>query len=327
MTPASSFEMEHSNLGRKPVLFVTWMAALAVPMGVSILSAPPSRAQSNQAKSGPGATLKFEVASVRPIQGDAGAGASKGPDAGGGRGGGGPPLQLDHGRFSYTATLFDSIIRAYSIQACGTQSNCPLLSGGPAWVKKNRFEIRAKAPDGTPDYTVGQFSSGRAPELQLMLQALLADRFNLRIHREKKRLSVYALTVGKKGTKPSFKKAAGEMIQRQDGTLVKDTTLFFSRKAPDDPSIRLVVKNRSIQEFVDALSRMMERPVLDRTGLKGEFDFTADYDRDTDASGNLALVGPSMFTAFEEQLGLKLESVSAPLEILVIDHAELPSEN
>jgi len=327
MTSASSFEMDHSNIGKKLVRSVTWMAALAVPIAVSILDAPSSRAQSNQVKPGAGARLKFEVASVRPIQGNGGAGASKGPDAGAERGGGGPPLQVDHGRFSYTANLFDAVVRAYSIQACGAQSNCALLSGGPDWVKKNRFEIRAKAPEGTPDYTVGQFSSGRAPELQLMLQALLADRFNLRIHSEKKRLSVYALTVGKKGTKPNFKKAAGDMIHRQDGTFVKDTTLFFSRKAPDDPSIHLVVKNRSIQEFVDALSRMMERPVLDRAGLKGEFDFTADYDRDADASGNLALVGPSMFTAFQEQLGLKLESISALVEVLVIDHAELPSEN
>jgi uncharacterized protein (TIGR03435 family) len=291
------------------------------------MNAPSSRAQSNQAKSGSAAGLKFEVASVRPVQGNAGAGASKGPDAGGERGGGGPPLQLDHGRFSYTATLFDSVIRAYSIQTCATQSNCVLLSGGPDWVKKSRFEIRAKVPAGTPDYTVGQFSSGHAPELQLMLQALLADRFNLKIHREKKRLPVYALTVGKKGTKPNFKKAAGDMIQRQDGTFVKDTTLFFSRKAPDDPTVHLVVKNRPIQEFVEALSRMMDRPVLNRTGLKGEFGFTVDYERDADASGNLALVGPSMFTAFQEQLGLKLESVSAPVEVLVIDHADQPSEN
>jgi uncharacterized protein (TIGR03435 family) len=117
------------------------------------------------------------------------------------------------------------------------------------------------------------------------------------------------------------------MVLRKDGSSVKDTTIFFRSTGPNDPNIHLIVRNRSIQELATILSSMMERPVLDRTGLIGEFDFDVDYERDPDASGNAALAGSTMMSAFQEQLGLKLESVKAPVEVLVIDHAEQPSEN
>jgi uncharacterized protein (TIGR03435 family) len=162
-----------------------------------------------------------------------------------------------------------------------------------------------------------------------MLQALLADRFNLKVHREKKQLPVLALTIAKKGPKPNLKKGAGEMIQRKDGSPVKDTTVFFQEQGPNNPNIHLIVKNTTIQDFVERyLSAMMGRLVVEQTGLQGDFTFTMDYEKDPDAPpGNLALVGPSMFTAFQEQLGLKLESTKAPVEVLVIDHAERSSAN
>jgi len=153
----------------------------------------------------------------------------------------------------------------------------------------------------------------------------------MKVHREKKQLPVYALTIGKNG--PKLKKAAGEMIELKDGGFAKNRTMFFNHPDGKLDRIQLIVKNHSMQELVNDLSRAMgDRTVVDRTGLAGEFDFTIDYERDTDVPGvsgavDLGAVGPSMFTAFQEQLGLKLESVTAPVEVLVIDHAEQPSEN
>ena len=289
---------------------------------VALAMAPSIRAQSAQAKSGAAPTPKFEVATVKPVDPDSGGGKS--------RNGGGVPLRVDHQRVSYTSTLFNFIARAYGIQGClpNSDASCPLLSGGPDWIKKNIFEIQAKAPGGTRDYTTGELSACGAPELQLMLQALLADRFNLKIHRENKDLPVFVLTIAKNGPKSSLKKAAGDTVQLKDGSFVKDNTIFFRSSGPDDPNVHLTVKNRPIQDFLVTLSGMMGRPVLDRTGLTGEFDFALDYEKDPDAPpGNLSLVGPAMFTAFQEQLGLKLESTKAPLEVIVVDGAEHPSAN
>src|ERR1700730_17456309 len=183
--------------------------------------------------------------------------------------------------------------------------------------------------DGSPDYTFLQFLRGQAPQLELMLQAMLTERFKLKLHHETKQLPVYALRFVKKGSK--IKEASGEMIQLKDGTSVKNQSLLWTpAPLPDgtrsDHLIRMFVRDQSMQSLVDSLSRLMDRPVLDRTGLKGTFDITMDYEMDPDA-GPGAIAGPAMFTAFQEELGLKFESTRAPVDVLVIDHADKPSEN
>ena len=84
-----------------------------------------------------------------------------------------------------------------------------------------------------------------------------------------------------------------------------------------------------MKELVDTLSRLMDRPVLDRTGLKGTFDITMDYEMESDAGDRPGanITGPAMFSAFQQELGLKFEAIKAPVDILVIDHVEKPSEN
>ncbi len=90
-------------------------------------------------------------------------------------------------------------------------------------------------------------------------------------------------------------------------------------------AVNLTVDRR---DLADTVASVLDRPVLDRTGLQGDFDFTIEYERDIDAPGTeLPFAGPAMFTAFQERLGLKLESTKAPVEVLVIDHIEKPSEN
>jgi uncharacterized protein (TIGR03435 family) len=273
----------------------------------------------------------FEVATVKPVDSNAVPGGTKSGDgAGGGRGG--VPFEVDHGRVHYTGTLYGIILRSYLIQGCLTSPGaaCLLLSGGPGWVNKDIFEIQAKAPEGTPDYVPGATGYRElSPQLQIMLQALLAERFNLKLHREKKQLPVLALTVGKNGPKSNLKKGAGETIQRKDGSSVKDTMVFFEEHGPNNPNVHLIVRNTTLPDFMERyLTPMMGHLAVDRTGLKGDFTFTMDYEKDPDAPpGNLALVGPAMLTAFQEQLGLKLESTKTPLDVLVIDHAEKPSPN
>lgn len=282
-------------------------------------------AQSSKSQSG----AQFEVASIRPSNPSSGGGGGTGKSKGGGVSG--LPPELDHGRLNFSSTLFGLIIRAYGIAGCGEiKPDCALISGGPEWLKKDRFDIQAKMPDGSPNYTFLQFLRGQAPQLEVMLQAMLSERFDLKFHRETKQLPVYTLTIVKKGSK--LKEASGEMIQLKDGTSVKNQSLLWTpAPLPDgtrsDHLIRMLVRDQSMQSLVDSLSRIMDRPVLDRTGLQGTFDITMDYEMDADAGPGANIAGPAMFTAFQEQLGLKFEATKAPVDVLVIDHAEQPSEN
>ncbi len=151
-----------------------------------------------------------------------------------------------------------------------------------------------------------------------MLQALLADRFHLKVHGEKKQLSVFALTVGNKG--PKLKKA--EESER--------ALLAFGPPAQvnGEDTVKLIVRNSSIQQLTDLLSIFMDRPVLNQTGLRDKYDFTLVYEANADAPGAMtAVTGPGLFTAFQEQAGLKLEATRGSVEVLVIDHVEKPSEN
>jgi uncharacterized protein (TIGR03435 family) len=257
----------------------------------------------------------FEVASVRP----------SGPSDGGMKSADGKArganFGLEHRRLNVRLNLYGLIVNAYGLRGCppfGEFGGCTLLSGGPDWLRKDQFEIVAKMPDDSPDYTSIQFVNGHAPQLQLMLQALLADRFRLKLHRETKEVPVYALTIGKKG--PKFKKA--------DEAEEASVRFHPSVQANGQEMIQLLVKNSSMQDLVELYAKFMDRPVIDRTGLKEKYDFSMDYEADADAPGPFAkLIGPALFKAFEQQAGLKLEATKGPVEVLVIDHAEKPSAN
>jgi uncharacterized protein (TIGR03435 family) len=138
----------------------------------------------------------FEVASVRR-------GATRAADLTktGDRRGAAGGFEVEHTRFTATdVSLYGLIVKAYGLSACRPfVGQCVLLSGGPDWLRKETFDVRAKAPDGSPDYDLIQFLNGRAPQLQVMLRTLLEDRFHLKVHTEKRQLPVYILT---KGAKP-----------------------------------------------------------------------------------------------------------------------------
>jgi uncharacterized protein (TIGR03435 family) len=272
----------------------------------------------------------FEVATVKPVDRN------------------GPYEQsLDAGRAVNTANLYTLIVWAYDlISPCNWRvaagGTCPLISGAvPAWAKTDVFQIQGKLPSGSPSYTGHQFNSGEATQLYLMLQSLLEERFKLRFHREIRDLPVYALTVGKSGLK--LERTTGpRLVQSSDGGSVAISGMVGRRLTPSlngNPTMKMSFSDSSMQQLVDGLAGYMDRPVLDRTGLKGNFDFTIEYEVDPSAPGGdssggppnvfggSGIAGPALFTALQEQLGLKLESTKGPVEVLVIDHVEKPSKN
>jgi uncharacterized protein (TIGR03435 family) len=210
----------------------------------------------------------------------------------------GPPIAGNRGMFG--GNLKQLIIYAYDLKVYQ-------LSGGPAWVTNpstdtDYYDINAKAEGDEP------LTESRARQL---LQALLADRFQLRLHRESGEMPVYALVVGKSG--PKFKESAPDATTRMTPRVSLATVTSAFTKSPMSSLVRL-------------LSGAADRPVLDQTGLTGFYDFKIEFARDP-AAAAADSSAPSLFTAVQEQLGLKLEARKASMETLVIDHAERPSEN
>jgi uncharacterized protein (TIGR03435 family) len=186
------------------------------------------------------------------------------------------------------------------------------LSGPNAFFSE-KYDVAAKA-----EHPV------RPDEMLLMLQALLADRFKLVVHRDTREIPVYALTIGKKGPRlqPSDPSEGSAAVPRNP-----------SHAGGTEPkSGHLIFKNESMPDFAWALSRMAgigDRVVVDNTGLKGNYDFELIFGRYDlpPAAADTRPDAPEVFTALQEQLGLKLESKKAPVEFLVVDHVEPPTQN
>jgi uncharacterized protein (TIGR03435 family) len=190
--------------------------------------------------------------------------------------------------------------------------------GIPAWAKTDRFNIEAKvgAPDVVEWQKLSRVQRGR------VLQALLIDRFKLVAHHETKEQPVYALSIARNGPK------LAEAKPGKDALPLEWEGGHMSGQSVPMPTL------------ASALTQILGRTVLDKTGLTGEYDVRLDW-RPEDASDPMfkgpegsqqtmtppASSGPSILTAVQEQLGLKLESTKGPVECLVIDHVELPSEN
>jgi len=174
--------------------------------------------------------------------------------------------------------------------------NEPELFGGPKWVDSEHYDIDGRAESRVP-----------RDQIMLMLQSLLAERFKLKVHRETRELPVYALTIAKGGPK---------MPRAAEGDPANGRTSVGSRN--------ITAKGEPIDALARTLADLLMQPILDRTGLEGLYNFKLDFapinpDDDTPA--------PSIFTAIQEQLGLKLEATKAPVEVVVIDSAEKPDAN
>jgi uncharacterized protein (TIGR03435 family) len=188
------------------------------------------------------------------------------------------------------------------------------ITDGPNWLESEFFAIEAKAQGPTT-----------RENLKLMLRALLAERFRLTLHPATKELPVYALTVAKGG--PKLREVeAGKSSPQAMVRSFRDGQRMLSR---------LTGSRTFMWQVVDMLSGMLSlagRPVVDRTGLKGCYDFTLEWDPNESAPGDdttkAQVYGPSLFSAIQEQLGLRLDAQRSPVSVLVIDHAErVPTEN
>lgn len=259
----------------------------------------------------------FEVASVKPIDP---ATLSREP-------------QIDRQRFVLTGTLYDFITDAYGLRPCArkgsTGSTCPLISGEPVWATKEKFEIQATLPAKSPAVVRNQFNDGEAPQLDNMLRLLLEDRFALKVHRQPRELPVYLLTA-KSASK--LKSSDGPILkQSADGSTYKIQGLYQLDPAGRDGTMwTMAFKNTSMQGIADFLTTVTDRPVLDRSGLPGRFDLTVEFESGPPESGawrQMMANSSAIRAAFEEQLGLKLSSAKASVDVLIIDQAEKPAEN
>jgi len=254
----------------------------------AIACAAPVEGQTAATAAAQTATPEFEAASIKPVK-DPNPNRTRDKEEG--------------RRFSaYSVTLRELIMMAYRVDARE-------ISGGPAWMATDEYDIEAVAGDGV------QVNE----HLGELLQKLLADRFQLTLHREQRTLSVYALTIAKGGSKLKAAEAGGRGA---------------SCEHPGECSFRSV----TLAHFVRWLAyAVLDRPVVDKTGLTGTFDFNLKWTPDESqfsalglhapAAGDNANAPPPLVEAIKEQLGLKLEPEKMPAEVLVIDKVERPTEN
>jgi bla regulator protein BlaR1 len=207
------------------------------------------------------------------------------------------------------------------------------IAGAPAWIESSRYDIVAKPSVDPPKRPLTRESMQKdQEEMKLMLQSLLEDRFQLRLHRETKELPVYALTIAKGG----LKLQAGNCTNYDPNN--PPPRPAPGQKPPDycgnisaggrGPTQTLNAFGITVTAFLGVLSDYTDRVAIDKTGFTGTFSahlvFAAPG---ASAAGDSDGSVPSLFTAIEEQLGLKVESTKGPVKILVIDHVERPSEN
>lgn len=203
------------------------------------------------------------------------------------------------------------------------------VSGGPPWIDSTRYVVAAK-PDGSP----------KSSEIPAMVQALLAERFQLAVHHGTQELPIYAVVLARKDGK-----LGPRLTQTKEGSC----TIFDPSKPRPQPGAprprfcgtsgvspnRLTAIGIPIANLAPMLQMVLDRTVIDKTGLTGNFDLTMEWSPDeTQALQGPPdapkpppsdSAGPSIFTAIQEQLGLKLESEKGPVDVLIIDRAERPS--
>jgi uncharacterized protein (TIGR03435 family) len=234
----------------------------------------------------------FEVATIKPVDHDPKAGRYI--------------IMQGNNRFvgrNYTLRLL--IAAAFNL-------NSREISGGPAWVESDHYDIVAVTP--------GEVRPTRDEQMS-MLRNLLADRFKLTFHREQKEFSIYELEVAKGGLKLKPSTAAPD----EPAQLI--STVYPQRMV-------LPARNATMSDLASLMQRaMLDRPVVDKTGLTGRYDFDLEWAPDETQFGGEVPAAPAdapnppLFSAIQQQLGLKLEATRGPVEVIVVDRAERPSEN
>lgn len=243
------------------------------------------------------------------------------------------------GRFTATNVTLKLLIRnAYQLQDFQ-------IVGGPSWINSDHFDIVAKAEEGTPLETPSLDRTGPT-RIQLMIRALLAERFQLAVHNENRELPIYALVLARSDGR------LGPELRKSE---VDCNAMFAARGRagmppppgpPPQPGERLpcgirigpgtmTIGGAPLSQLGNAMANFLGRTVLDKTGLAGNYDANLTWTPDqmpqrppgAPEPPPIDPNGPSIFTAVQEQLGLKLDSQKGPVAVLVIDRAERPKEN
>jgi uncharacterized protein (TIGR03435 family) len=198
--------------------------------------------------------------------------------------------------------LTDTTVEEFLLLGYGVQKS--QLAGEPEWVKTTRWDVNGvSSVEGQPSWR----------QLQGMMQKILVERFGLQLHHEQRELPVFALTVAKGGPRMTANTSdPNGWIEQQNG-------------GTQDRHVEHL-KNASMADLALILQFHVDRPVVDQTGLKGRYDFNLQWTLN-DAQAPPPDAPPELFTAIQEQIGLKLERVKAPADVLVIDKVEKPGAN
>ena len=241
------------------------------------------------------ATAAFDVLSVKPIEQSAGSfSVHSHPD-------------------SLTADGTLAHILEYAFNLHDFQ-----ITGGPGWLSTATWDIAIKVDQPPAGWDALSNDARNAIQRQRM-QAALAQRFALKCHFETKQLPVYNLVLAKGGPKPALAATPADAAKKGS----------FSSHG-EDAKVRMEGAGVTLDQLAANLTRALGRTIIDKTGLTGIYDFTLTYAPDTASAPSAAAPdanGPTVFTALEEQLGLKLESAKGPVPVLVIDSIQKPSEN
>jgi bla regulator protein BlaR1 len=313
------------RLVRKSLLIAaSWLAIHpALLVGQGSAAQPPAAPEWQIAAGG---KMAFEVASIKP---------DPGPFR--------PPnFPLDPGeayrpvggRFSADFPLTTYITFAYKLSLSQDQRQA-MIAHLPSWVAAERFDIQARA-EGNPT----------KDQMRLMMQSLLADRFKLAVHFESQVVPVLALVLVKPGKtgptlRPHSEGVPCEATPATNGPIARDSTVFppvcdvYMMTMHPNTMSKAGSRNTTMALLAGALSGLgnLDRQVVDQTELSGRFDFSIEWAPESDrpplpnSDAQAELQGPTFLEALREQLGLKLQSTKAPLQILVVDHVERPSDN
>ena len=259
----------------------------ATPETAWVIPEPPPKVPPMVADADP----SFEVATVKPSD-----------PAQQGKGFGGPPRKFQ----TRNTTLNDLIAFVYSL-------NSKQILSGPAWMESEKFDITTGQPDvpGAPN----------EKQIKSMLRKVIEQRFAMKYHMDKKEMSAYVLTVAKTGPK----------LTKTEGDPNTPGAFLFTKLGS------LTVRNQSMEDFAHGMQgAVFDRPVVDHTGLQGRWDFSLKWTPDETqftvfgvkiVPNDAPDAPPPVFTAIQEQVGLKLDAGKPMVDVMVLDHVEKPSDN
>jgi bla regulator protein blaR1 len=306
------------DFSRKLLITTAAVLAIAIPLIFGVMAATPSRAQSDDAATAP----TFQSFSIKPSpEADpmptyAGSGKHMikmmfGPD----------------GFFAANVTMAALIQEAYGVQA-------NQISGGPDWLSTDRFDVQAKLDKSQAPNLVPRPEKYHSIIRQL-LQAALTQHTQLAVHSETKDLPVYALVVGQGGSKLQ---PAPTPDSPEGGKGMMGVGRMMTQNGPSGRVVGLLAQGTPMTNFADQLSLQLGTPVVDKTGLKGNYNFSLQWaaEAEQSAARRASVDSPapasadaaqSLSAALEQQLGLKLVPQTQPMPVVVIDHIEKPADN